>query len=57
ALAFKERIKRTKRSKNDQKPSRNERDKKKSEETAKDQSRIIPTQKERKSKIQLKSKD
>ncbi|GJQ89068.1 hypothetical protein Tco_0000207 [Tanacetum coccineum] len=32
-----ERIKRTKRSKNDQKPTRNERDKKKSEETARNQ--------------------
>ncbi|GKB78859.1 hypothetical protein Tco_0945754 [Tanacetum coccineum] len=35
-----ERIKRTKRRKTSQKPTRNERDKKKSEETAKDQSRI-----------------
>ncbi|GKE50299.1 hypothetical protein Tco_1481557, partial [Tanacetum coccineum] len=34
------------------KPTRNERDKKKSEETAKDQSRISPTQQERQSKIQ-----
>ncbi|GKD51790.1 hypothetical protein Tco_1280766, partial [Tanacetum coccineum] len=42
-----ERIKRTKRRKNNQKPTRNERDKKKSEETAKDQSRISPTQQER----------
>ncbi|GJR41967.1 hypothetical protein Tco_1310070 [Tanacetum coccineum] len=52
-----ERIKRTKRSKNSQKPTRNERDKKKSEETAKDQSRISPTQQERNSKPKMKSKD
>ncbi|GJS68116.1 hypothetical protein Tco_0682681 [Tanacetum coccineum] len=39
-----ERIEKAKRSKNDQKPTRNERDKNKSEETAKDQSRINPTQ-------------
>ncbi|GJW00247.1 hypothetical protein Tco_1555498 [Tanacetum coccineum] len=48
-----ERIKRTKRSKNSQKPTRNERDKKKSEETAKDQSRISPTQQERQSKDKI----
>ncbi|GKD14708.1 hypothetical protein Tco_1199115, partial [Tanacetum coccineum] len=48
-----ERITKTKRSKNDQKPTRNERDKKKSEETTKDQSRINPTQKERKSKTPI----
>ncbi|GKE73700.1 hypothetical protein Tco_1535741, partial [Tanacetum coccineum] len=52
-----ERIERTKRSKNSQKPTRNERDKKKSEETAKDQSRIRPTQQERNSKPKMKSKD
>ncbi|GJZ18316.1 zinc finger, CCHC-type containing protein, partial [Tanacetum coccineum] len=40
----KERIKKTKRSKNDQKPTRNESDKSNSEESAKDQSRISPTQ-------------
>ncbi|GKC10076.1 hypothetical protein Tco_1001686 [Tanacetum coccineum] len=39
-----ERIEKAKRSKNDQKPTRNERDKNKSEETAKDQSRINSTQ-------------
>ncbi|GKF18649.1 hypothetical protein Tco_0063567 [Tanacetum coccineum] len=48
-----ERIKKTKRSKNDQKPTRNERDKNKSEETAKDQSRISPTQQERQSKVKI----
>ncbi|GJX55026.1 hypothetical protein Tco_0284923 [Tanacetum coccineum] len=48
-----ERITRTKRSKNSQKPTRNERDKKKSEETAKDQSRIKPTQQERQSKVNI----
>ncbi|GKA25753.1 hypothetical protein Tco_0711862, partial [Tanacetum coccineum] len=42
-----ERFKKTKRSRNDQKPTRNERDKNKSEETAKDQSRISPTQQEK----------
>ncbi|GJS25004.1 hypothetical protein Tco_0453636, partial [Tanacetum coccineum] len=41
-----ERIKRTKRRKTSQKPTRNERDKKKSEETAKDQSRISRYSKE-----------
>ncbi|GJU20651.1 putative reverse transcriptase domain-containing protein [Tanacetum coccineum] len=45
-----ERIEKTKRSKNSQKPTRNERDKNKSEESAKDQSRISPTQQERQSK-------
>ncbi|GJU95431.1 hypothetical protein Tco_1320187 [Tanacetum coccineum] len=50
-----ERIEKTKRSKNDQKPTRNERDKNKSEETAKDQSRISPTQQERKSKLNFES--
>ncbi|GKC29859.1 hypothetical protein Tco_1037153 [Tanacetum coccineum] len=54
----KERFKKTKRSRNDQKPTRNERDKNKSEETAKDQSRISPTQQERQSKVKgIKSKD
>ncbi|GJV87197.1 hypothetical protein Tco_1531135 [Tanacetum coccineum] len=52
----KERITRTKRSKNSQKPTRNERDKNKSEESAKDQSRISPTQKERKSKTPIEVK-
>ncbi|GKF06877.1 hypothetical protein Tco_0037545, partial [Tanacetum coccineum] len=53
-----ERITRTKRSKNSQKPTRNERDKNKSEESAKDQSRISPTQQERQSKVKgMKSKD
>ncbi|GJS42074.1 hypothetical protein Tco_0567117 [Tanacetum coccineum] len=51
-----ERITRTKRSKNSQKPTRNERDKNKSEESAKDQSRISPTQKERKSKTPIEVK-
>ncbi|GJZ93865.1 hypothetical protein Tco_0666068 [Tanacetum coccineum] len=46
-----ERIEKTKRSKNSQKPTRNERDKNKSEESAKDQSRISPTQQERQSKV------
>ncbi|GJX27537.1 hypothetical protein Tco_0233833 [Tanacetum coccineum] len=50
-----ERIEKTKRSKNSQKPTRNERDKNKSEETAKEQSRISPTQQERKSKTQDKT--
>ncbi|GKF97259.1 hypothetical protein Tco_0293080, partial [Tanacetum coccineum] len=48
-----ERIEKTKRSKNSQKPTRNEKkdkDKNKSEETAKDHSRISPTQQERQSK-------
>ncbi|GKB01513.1 hypothetical protein Tco_0829557 [Tanacetum coccineum] len=53
---YKERIKKTKRSKNSQKPTRNERDKNKSEESAKDQSRISPTQKERKSKTPIEVK-
>ncbi|GJR42814.1 hypothetical protein Tco_1310917 [Tanacetum coccineum] len=48
-----ERIKKTKRSKNDQKPTRNERDKNKSEESAKDHSRIRPTQQERQSKEEI----
>ncbi|GJW68126.1 hypothetical protein Tco_0122550 [Tanacetum coccineum] len=40
------------------KPTRNERDKKKSEETARNQSRISPIQQERKSKVKImKSKD
>ncbi|GJY65871.1 hypothetical protein Tco_0468109 [Tanacetum coccineum] len=40
------------------KPTRNERDKNKSEETTKDQSRISPTQQERQSKVKgIKSKD
>ncbi|GKF64079.1 hypothetical protein Tco_0187527, partial [Tanacetum coccineum] len=51
-----ERITKTKRSKNDQKPTRNERDKNKNEETVRDQSRIIPTQQERKTKTQDKVK-
>ncbi|GJW55350.1 hypothetical protein Tco_0099435 [Tanacetum coccineum] len=46
-----------KEAKTSQKPTRNERDKKKSEETAKDQSRISPTQQERNSKPKMKSKD
>ncbi|GJY98252.1 hypothetical protein Tco_0515162 [Tanacetum coccineum] len=50
------RIEKTKRSKNSQKPTRNERDKKKNEETAKDQSRISPTQQEMKSSAKIKSK-
>ncbi|GJR06261.1 hypothetical protein Tco_0529245 [Tanacetum coccineum] len=48
-----ERITKTKRSKNDQKPTKNERDKNKSEETARDQSRISPIQQERKSKVKI----
>ncbi|GJZ78486.1 retrotransposon protein, putative, ty1-copia subclass [Tanacetum coccineum] len=48
-----ERIKMTKKSKNSQKLTRNERDKNKSEESAKDQSRINPTQKERQSKEEI----
>ncbi|GJX85746.1 hypothetical protein Tco_0336520 [Tanacetum coccineum] len=56
-MDFHEMIKRTKRSKNSQKPTRNERDKNKSEESAKDQSRISPTQKERKSKTPIEVKD
>ncbi|GKE80927.1 hypothetical protein Tco_1550927 [Tanacetum coccineum] len=54
--ANKERIEITKRSKNDQKPTRNESDKSKSEESAKDHSRISPTQQERQSKTQDKVK-
>ncbi|GKB67679.1 hypothetical protein Tco_0929091 [Tanacetum coccineum] len=49
----KERIKKTKRSKNDQKPTRNESDKSNSEESAQDQSRINSTQQERKSKPKI----
>ncbi|GJY36592.1 hypothetical protein Tco_0421970, partial [Tanacetum coccineum] len=45
-------LKRQKRSKNDQKPTRNERDKSKSEESAKDHNRISPTQQAMKSKDQ-----
>ncbi|GKB10208.1 hypothetical protein Tco_0844131 [Tanacetum coccineum] len=53
-----ERIKKTKRSKNDKKPTRNERDKNKSEESAKDQSRISPIQQKRQSKEEtMKSRD
>ncbi|GJU24739.1 hypothetical protein Tco_1163360 [Tanacetum coccineum] len=51
-----ERIKKTKRSKNDQKPTRNESDKNKSEESAKDHSRISPTHQEMKSRAKIKSK-
>ncbi|GJT00492.1 hypothetical protein Tco_0821661 [Tanacetum coccineum] len=54
-----ERIEMTKRSKNDQKPTKNERDKNKSEESARDHSRISPTQSKketRKSKTQDKVK-
>ncbi|GJX38968.1 hypothetical protein Tco_0252271 [Tanacetum coccineum] len=43
-------LKRQKEAKNDQKPTRNERDKNKSEETAKDQSRINPTQSKKETK-------
>ncbi|GKB69674.1 hypothetical protein Tco_0931086, partial [Tanacetum coccineum] len=50
-----ERIEKTKRSKNDQKPTRNERDKKMSEETAKDQSRISRHSKKGSQRIKLKS--
>ncbi|GKE03081.1 hypothetical protein Tco_1391064, partial [Tanacetum coccineum] len=44
-------LKRQKEAKTSQKPTKNERDKNKSEGTAKDQSRISPTQQEMKSKV------
>ncbi|GKC54644.1 hypothetical protein Tco_1077389 [Tanacetum coccineum] len=51
-----ERITKTKRSKNDQKPTRNESDKSNSEESAKDHSQISPTQQERQSKTPIEVK-
>ncbi|GJW64234.1 hypothetical protein Tco_0116118 [Tanacetum coccineum] len=50
-------LKRQKEAKTDQKPTRNERDKNKSEEQIKDHSRISPTQQEMKSRVKLKAKD
>ncbi|GKA96353.1 hypothetical protein Tco_0818448, partial [Tanacetum coccineum] len=46
-------LKRQKEAKTSQKPTKNERDKNKSEETANDQSRINPTQQERQSKEEI----